>query len=85
VKLYHSSRDYLTRAGSPRQGLDVDAFCGKMERCFAELLASPAPDRSIVPDEALLPEIALDPAPAEWPDPAAFVPDEDEAHEGGDR
>ena len=83
LKLYHSSRDYLSRYPSPHLGLDLAAFHDQMTRCFAELLASPAPDRSITPDEELVPEIALAPAPAEWPDPAAYLPPEDEDPKGG--
>jgi uncharacterized protein len=84
VKLYHSSRDYLTRYGSAHLGLDLADFHGQMGRCFAELLARPEPDRSVTPDEALLPTIALSPEPADWPDPTAYLEDEDgERDEGG--
>jgi hypothetical protein len=74
IKLYHSSRDYLSRYPSPHHGLDHVAFWGQMQDCFAVLLASPAPDRGIVPDEALLPEIVLTPPPETWPDPSQFLP-----------
>jgi predicted metal-dependent hydrolase len=77
TKLYHSSRDYMQRFGSPYLGLDVAAFWRQMERCFAEVLAVPDPDRRVQLDEALIPEIALDPAPPTWPDPADFVEVED--------
>jgi hypothetical protein len=77
VKLYHSSRDYLSRYDSPHLGLDLLTFRWQMDRCFAELLASPAPDRSITPDEVLLPAITLQPAPAEWPEPEAYLPPEE--------
>jgi predicted metal-dependent hydrolase len=83
LKLYHSSRDYLNRYPSPHLGLDLAGLHDQMTRCFAELLASPAPDRSITPDEELVPEIALSPAPEEWPDPAAYLPPEDEEPKGG--
>jgi hypothetical protein len=76
VKLYHSSRDYLGRVEAPHLGLDVAAFRAGMERCFAELLASPAPERSLAPAEELLPDIVLEPAPAQWPDPADYLPAE---------
>jgi predicted metal-dependent hydrolase len=77
VKLYHSSRAYMDRYGSPFLGLDTDDFWRQMGRCFAEVLAAPEPDRGIVLDEALIPEIRLDPPPAAWPDPAEFAePDE---------
>jgi hypothetical protein len=86
IKLYHSSRAYLSRFGPRHQGLDLAAFGEQMDHCFAALLASPAPDRAIVPDEALLPTITLDPVPAAWPDPCAFLPAEDaSASEGSGR
>jgi hypothetical protein len=86
LKLYHSSRDYLSRYGPAHLGLDLAAFAEQMGRCFAELLASPAPDKAIVPDEDLLPTITLDPAPAAWPDPAVFLPaDEADSSEGSVR
>jgi predicted metal-dependent hydrolase len=72
VKLYHSSRAYMDRYGSPFLGLDTEDFWRQMGRCFAEVLAVPEPDRGIVMDEALIPEIRLDPPPAAWPDPAEF-------------
>jgi predicted metal-dependent hydrolase len=78
VKLYHSSRAYMDRFPSPHLGLDTAAFWEQMDRCFAELLAAPEPDRRIVPDEALLPAITLVPPPASWPDPAEIVPPDEE-------
>jgi hypothetical protein len=86
AKLYHSSRDYMRRYGSPHLGLDVDAFWRQMEACFAELLASP--DLSVLrnascqPREELIPTLELDPPPAAWPDPAEYVELEEDA-EGG--
>ena len=77
IKLYHSSRDYMVRDGSPHLGLDVAAFWQQMGRCFAALLASPNPDRSIVPADDLLPVIALEPEPPSWPEPAPSLDDED--------
>src|SRR5438067_10020806 len=68
VKLYRSSRDYLSRVGPVHLGLDLDRFWQQMEQCFAELLAGPEPERTVQPDEALLPTITLDPPPARWPD-----------------
>jgi predicted metal-dependent hydrolase len=73
VKLYRTSRDYLLKYTSPFLGLDLTAFWQQMERCFAELLADPNPDRSREPDEALMPAIRLDPPPATWPNPAEFM------------
>jgi predicted metal-dependent hydrolase len=76
VKLYHSSRDYMQRCGSPFLGLDTAAFWAQMARCFDAILADPD-RRGPVLDEDLVPRIALDPAPDGWPDPAAFLhPDE---------
>jgi predicted metal-dependent hydrolase len=78
VKLYHTSRNYMKRFGSPYLGLDADAFWGQMAACFAELLATPDPDRRIEPQDDLLPTLALAPPPAVWPDPAAFLPADEE-------
>jgi predicted metal-dependent hydrolase len=78
VKLYRSSRDYMQRFGSPYLGLDQEAFWRQMDRCFAELAATPEPERGTPIREELIPEIALNPAPEEWPDPAQFVEIEDE-------
>jgi hypothetical protein len=78
VKLYRSSRDYMSRYDSPHLGIDQGAFWTDMERCFAPLLASTDPDRKIMPVDEHIPEIALEPPPAEWPDPAAFL--EEEGH-----
>src|SRR5262245_62120599 len=78
VKLYHSSRDYMQRTGSPFLGLDVTDFWRRMEACLAEVLSQPSLDRRIEPDEDLMPEIALDPPPDAWPDPTPFLPAADE-------
>jgi uncharacterized protein len=77
VKLYHSSRAYMDRFGSPHLGLDTAAFWRQMERCFAALLAAPVPDRSIELDENLVPVIELTPPPDAWPDPAPYIEDEE--------
>ncbi len=74
-KLYHSSRDYMQRYGSPFLGLDQGRFWQDMERCFAKVLAA-TPDQRLTPDEDLIPTIALEPPPDAWPDPAEYV-DED--------
>jgi predicted metal-dependent hydrolase len=73
VKLFRSSRDYLKGFESPFQGLDLVAFAGQMDRCFAEVLAQAEPDRSLRPQDDLLPTLTLDPPPAAWPDPADFA------------
>lgn len=78
VKLYHSSKDYMSRYPSPHFGLDLELFWQKMHDCFSELLASDSPDRTIVPTEELIPEIALDPFPDNWPNPADYLPAEEE-------
>ena len=78
VKLFHSSRAYMAKYGSPYLGLDSAAFWARMERCFAPVLACPDPDRDLRPDEALVPTITLDPPPRCWPDPAEFLREEDE-------
>jgi hypothetical protein len=77
VKLYHSSYDYMARCGSPFLGLDVAEFWRQMGRCFAPLLGSSTPDRSLRPDPGLLPIITLTPPPAAWPDPADYLREED--------
>jgi predicted metal-dependent hydrolase len=72
VKLYHSSRDYLQRYGSPYLGLDQTTFWGQMDRCYAELLAA-GPAEKIEIREELIPTMDLDPAPAAWPDPEPYL------------
>ena len=76
AKLYRSSREYMLRYGSPFLGLNQDAFWGQMDRCFAELMAQPAPSREVTIKEELIPTIELNPAPAAWPDPAPFLDEE---------
>ena len=44
-----------------------------MTACFAELLASPEPDRRIELALERVPEITLSPEPDEWPDPAPYL------------
>jgi predicted metal-dependent hydrolase len=81
AKLYRSSKEYMQRYDSPHLGLDISAFWGQMETCFAELLATENPDRKIEPREELIPTIELSPPPASWPDPAEFI--EVEEPQGG--
>jgi hypothetical protein len=73
LKLYRSSRDYMTRCGSPFLGLNSNDFWNQMEACFRPLLETPSPDRSIRPAEDLLPRITLTPAPESWPDPEEYL------------
>lgn len=77
VKLFRSSRDYMQPCGSPFMGLDSDAFWRQMEVCFAPLLATPAPDRSLRPDPVLIPVIRLEPPPETWPNPDDFLDEEE--------
>jgi hypothetical protein len=77
VKLYRSSKDYMSRYGSPYLGLDQTNFWAGMERCFAPLLTTEDPDRRMAPVEEDIPEIELDPEPESWPDPAGFVEEDD--------
>jgi uncharacterized protein len=77
VKLYHSSRDYMRRYGSPHLGLDVDGLWQQMEACFHELLTAADPQQRIEPDADLLPNLELNPQPASWPEPADYLPKED--------
>ncbi len=76
-KLYGTSRAYMMKYPSPYLGLDIAAFWQQMDRCFAELLAEPDPNRLLEPEEALLPVITLDPPPETWPDPVEFLGEED--------
>jgi hypothetical protein len=77
VKLYRSSRDYMTPCGPNFLGLDLPAFWTQMEKCFSPLLTAAAPDRSLRPDPALLPHITLEPPPDSWPDPDDYVSADD--------
>src|SRR5438445_12011078 len=77
VKLYHSSRDYMSRFGPHHLGLDTTAFWRQMEACFAELLRQPEPKERIEPNEDLIPTITLEPPPASWPDPAGYIHEAD--------
>lgn len=79
AKLFASSRDYMSKYGSPFLGMDCARFWQDMQRCFAEVLATEHPDRhKIELPESLLPEITLDPVPDVWPDPADFVDERDD-------
>jgi predicted metal-dependent hydrolase len=78
VKLYHSSRDYMTPLETPHLGLDRAAFWRQMALCFHEALAAPEAGPRPELDEALVPQIALDPPPTAWPDPADFLEPEAE-------
>jgi uncharacterized protein len=80
-KLFHSSRDYMNRFGSPFMGLDNNVFWEQMAACFAEMLAAPEADRRFEPDDALLPTLTLLPSPAEWPDPRVYLEEEEDRPE----
>ncbi len=60
-KVYVSSRSYLDDYRPAYLGLDLDAFLGQFEQCFAEVLASTEEFPSIEVDPELIPEIHLDP------------------------
>jgi hypothetical protein len=77
VKLFRSSRDYMTGFASPYLGLDIPAFWEQMERCFAEVLAQADPDRHLRPRAEFIPVLTLDPPPEAWPDLADFESQED--------
>ena len=94
-KLYHSSRDYMHRFGSPYLGLDQDAFWKAMDQCFAEVVATipvapgspeiypfaPGSKRDMIKlHRELIPHITLDPAPKAWPRPEDFLEDEEDDH-----
>jgi predicted metal-dependent hydrolase len=76
VKLYHSSRDYLKRYGSPCKGLDQDAFWTQMERCFADVLAAGEQPKGIEIQEEFIPTITLTPEPPAWPEPETYLEEE---------
>jgi predicted metal-dependent hydrolase len=79
AKLYHSSRAYMERCGSPFLGLDSVRFWQEMERCFTPLLAAEDPDRHAIElDVSAVPAIELDPPPEAWPDPAEFLEAEED-------
>jgi predicted metal-dependent hydrolase len=76
LKLFHSGHNYMKPFGDRYLGLDVSDFWQRMERCFAEVLASPDPDRNLRPKDDLLPTIRLNPDPPSWPDPEDFLEEE---------
>jgi predicted metal-dependent hydrolase len=78
VKLFRSSRDYMTPVGSPFLGVDSVAFWKQMEACFAEALAAKEGEPRPTLNEELTPQIQLNPPPEAWPDPWEFVEDDDE-------
>jgi predicted metal-dependent hydrolase len=71
IKLYHSSRDYMSPCPSPFLGLDLDEFWQQMERCFAPALQTTSPVAPAL-EQMSLPRITLTPAPAVWPNPADY-------------
>ena len=77
LKLYRSSKDYMSRYAPVHLGFDQTVFWKTMELCFAEILAMETPDRSAPLREELIPEIALEPPPAAWPRPEDFLEPEE--------
>jgi predicted metal-dependent hydrolase len=77
VKLFHSSRNYMQAFGDHYLGLYLATFWGQMERSFADVLASPDPDRNLRPCDEHLPTITLDPIPLSWPNPHDYLEEED--------
>ena len=61
-KVYLSSRGYLETFQPACRGIDLEAFLGQMDQCFAAVMAATEefPKLEIEPD--LIPEIHLDPA-----------------------
>jgi predicted metal-dependent hydrolase len=64
LKLYHSSRNYLSDYRPKHEGVDIDKLLADMERCFSELLASSEEYPTARIDPELVPEIHLDPPPS---------------------
>jgi len=61
-KVYLTSRSYLEDYRPAYRGLDLEAFLGRYERCFAPVLASTEEFPRIEIEPELIPEIHLDPA-----------------------
>jgi predicted metal-dependent hydrolase len=77
LKLFHSGQNYMKPHGDRYLGLDVADFWQQMGRCFAQILATPEPDRNLRPQDELLPTITLNPEPPTWPNPEDFLHDEE--------
>jgi hypothetical protein len=77
VKLHRSSGDYLEACGRWFNGLDLAGFRQQMDRCFAPLLQTAAPDRATRPDPEHLPQLVLDPPPVQWPNPDDYLSEHD--------
>jgi hypothetical protein len=60
--VYLSSRAYLDSYQPGCQGLDLEKFLARYERCFAKVLASEEEFPKIDIDPELIPEIELNPA-----------------------
>lgn len=63
-KLFYTSRGYLEPFRPAFMGLDLERFLTAMERCFAQVIASPDtfPNVELIADE--IPEIHLNPPAA---------------------
>jgi hypothetical protein len=77
VKLYHSSKDYMSACGPRFLGLDVDGFWRQMEACYRPLFGAQPPPRETRPDPALAPFLTLEPPPDSWPNPDDYVHEEE--------
>ncbi len=63
IKLYHGCQTYLNDYRPRCLGVDVDKLLADLERCCAELIASPEEFPRVVVTPDLIPEIHLDPPP----------------------
>lgn len=79
VKLYHTSKDYMDRCGSPIfYGLDIPEFWQQMARCYDELLTADELHSGMEVDPELFPIIQLTPTPDDWPEISEYLEDEEE-------
>jgi hypothetical protein len=64
-KLHVSCNKYLREYLPAHEGIDLEKLLAELERCCAEILASPEDFPKVEIDPELIPEIHLDPPPAE--------------------
>lgn len=62
-KLNVSCRKYLDPYRPKHLGLDLDAFLGEMDECFAEAMDNPDEPLEIEIDPQRIPDLRLDPPP----------------------